>query len=178
MSSSCLRVGSHGECVWLLHTKHDSIFTSNATIKHTSSDLIPWIRSMQQQQQQQLIYTYRCIDRLCSPVGILRRRHIKTAPSRRGTVYCSITCMIAFPPRYHTSAIIDVMDAVITPRHGHPLCSLAEVRYHSLATIITDNTPSPYHPPRAAGLPCTLLVTGNALDSTHPHNSTPGDHIF
>ena len=35
----------------------------------------------------------------------------------------------------------------------------------------------PVPPPLAAGLPRMLLITGDALDSTPPHNSTLGDDI-
>ena len=45
-------------CVWLVNSgrrrsNHDNIFTSYATMKHTSSGLIPGVRSIQQQQQKQ-----------------------------------------------------------------------------------------------------------------------------
>ena len=42
-------------CVWLVHSRRssqDNIFTSNATFKRTSSDLIPAIRSTHEQQKQ------------------------------------------------------------------------------------------------------------------------------
>ena len=39
------------------------------------------------------------------------------------------------------------------------------------------HTPSLPHP-LAAGLPCMMAITGDTLDTTHPCNGTPGDHIF
>lgn len=72
-----------------------------------------------------------------------------------------------------------------TPSCYHTICSLPEVFYHSLAIITSVSTQPRYHPPprplphaQAAGLPCTLLITGDTLDSTPPHSSTPGENTF
>ena len=55
VSRSCLCASSHGVCTCAWRTARDdrtpvSVFTSNATIKNTSSDLAPGIRSIQQRQ--------------------------------------------------------------------------------------------------------------------------------
>ena len=58
-SSSFLCASSHGLYVRsLVHSRrsnHDNVFTPNATIKHTSSDLIPSVQSIQQEERKQLI---------------------------------------------------------------------------------------------------------------------------
>ena len=49
VSSSTLLHSSHGVCVWLVHSRRSSNdnnrFASDATTKHTSSDLIPGTRN-------------------------------------------------------------------------------------------------------------------------------------
>ena len=91
--SSCVCASSRGLCVWLVHnrrSKHDNLFTSNSTIKHTSSDLLPGIRSIQRQQQQALMHI------IGTPVFALfdlRRprdmKYMKSTPSRRGS-FCVV----------------------------------------------------------------------------------------
>ena len=58
-------------CVWLEHSRrsnHGDIITSNATIKHTSSDLIQGIRSIYSSSNQQVAHTYEVLlERLCFP---------------------------------------------------------------------------------------------------------------
>ena len=47
--ASALVPAVDGVCVWLLHSRRshlDNVFTSNATINHTSPDLIPGVRSI------------------------------------------------------------------------------------------------------------------------------------
>ena len=87
----------HGVCVWPVHSNrrsnHSNTSTSNATIKPTSSNLIPGIRSIQQQQKQNCSsYLYISLERLCSPFYLLalqRPRDITSGLSRRGTLYAA-----------------------------------------------------------------------------------------
>ena len=77
--------------------------------------------------------------------------------------------------RTHSIAFID------TPL-SHPL-NLAGVFELSLSTNNDVSTPPRRHTPSvphplAAGLSCMVFITGDALNSTTTHNSTPGNHIF
>ena len=84
-----------------------------------------------------------------------------------------------------------------TPLLSHPLVSIivlmtsaiccqwpikVSLRNHYYSLILPlAHTPSLSPPPvtahtLAAGVPCILLITGDALDITHTHNNTPGDN--
>ena len=73
-SISCLCSSSHGVCVWLMHgrrSNHGNMLTPNATTKHTSSDLVPGIRSIRQKQNQFVADSYHLNARV--PLFDLRR---------------------------------------------------------------------------------------------------------
>ena len=89
-SSSCICASSHGVCLWLVPNRrlsHDNIFTSRAAIKHTSSGLIPGIRSITQKQ-----WRKQCLIQFFGmpmfPLIHLRRpQNIKATLSQRRTLH-------------------------------------------------------------------------------------------
>ena len=88
-SSSCICASSHRcMCVWLVHSRtsnHDNIFTSNATIKHTSSDFIRVHESYSMNCKRSSSYVP--LACLCSPfsahdalgISIIRNITLRTA---------------------------------------------------------------------------------------------------
>ena len=107
--SSRLCGSSHDVCVRLVHSRslnHDNTSGSNAPVKHKSSDLIPGIRSIQQQQKQyRSSYLAYGIGTSASLLFYLRRpRDIQLTLSRRGTSFYNKTCNKRPPGFLHRAA--------------------------------------------------------------------------
>ena len=86
----------HCVCLWMAHTKrrrsnHGTIFTSNATLKHIWSDLIPgmYMKHTAVVANNPVAHTYHW--HACVPLFDLRRPwDIKATSSRRGTLFARI----------------------------------------------------------------------------------------
>ena len=116
---------SHGVCVWLVQSSRrlnhdDHIFTSNATtMKHTSSDIIPDKRSIQQKQKSSSPYT--SLERLCSPFSTQDAPGISSQPHPHGEP-CSL----------HTSTDV-----------GGGCCAKMLLHAHSTEISLRKYPPSP-----------------------------------